>query len=118
RCRYGYFSPAAASCGSFTVREASAPEPFRRGSHTASAYLELASAPARRSRTAARPEALGVLSDPAADDVEHRREDEAEGGDANHAEEHGRAERLPEFRARPGRDHERHHTEHEGERRH
>ena len=37
--------------------------------------------------------------DPAADDVEHRREQEAEEGHADHAGEHRRAERLAHLRA-------------------
>src|SRR5580693_7628727 len=39
------------------------------------------------------------LGDPARDDIEDRREDQAEGGHADHAEEHRGAERLPQLGA-------------------
>ncbi len=50
--------------------------------------------------------------------IESGRENQPENGDAQHAEQHGGAERLPEFSAGADRDHKRQHTEDEGERSH
>ena len=51
---------------------------------------------------------------PAADHIERRREDETEGGDPDHAGEHGGAERLAELGARADRPHHRRDAEDEG----
>ena len=52
---------------------------------------------------------------PRGSDVEDRREDQAEDGDAEHAEDHRGAQRLAHLRARPDRDGQRDHAEDEGE---
>jgi uncharacterized membrane protein len=55
---------------------------------------------------------------PAANHVEHRREDQAECGDADHAGEHRSAQGLPQLGAGAHRPHHRRHAEDEGERGH
>src|SRR3984957_2167615 len=58
------------------------------------------------------------LRDPAGDDVEDRGEDQPEGGDADHAEEHRGAKRLAQLGAGADRPDQRTDTENEGERGH
>ncbi len=58
---------------------------------------------------------LRCLGARAADHIEHRREDQAEQGYADHAEEYRRAEGLPHLRPRARRDRQRQNAEDEGE---
>src|ERR1700674_3316227 len=60
----------------------------------------------------------GAARHPATDHVEDRREDQAEGGDADHAEKHRGAERLAHLGAGADRPNQWDHAEDEGERGH
>src|ERR1700726_368721 len=64
------------------------------------------------------PTARAELGDPAGDDIEDRRENQSEGGHPDHAEEHRRAQRLPQLRTGADRPDQRRDAENERERGH